>query len=161
MKKIVDLNNFKSWQEGLKNEKITGENAFILCIWWLNQQPDHIEPKAKSHKKGEGNHGEQLHYFRMAYLNFHQKQVNYFPKLAAMDMVNLSSIIDKLLAICGNDYQKALEAWNFIFANWHNLNDFLRNQLSLTAINKYLTEIISKLIKSNKDATNKDLGKWA
>ena len=70
---------------------------------------------------------------------------------ARMDSVNgsaLKKIVDYLLKqerVNGSE-ENALAAWAFILAeeNWSKLNDFLRGQVKLVQMNKYIEEILFK-----------------
>jgi hypothetical protein len=65
----------------------------------------------------------------------------------------LHAIIGYLRAHCtAKDDTGALASWIYVLNNWRKVPDFIQRQTTLTAINKYLTEIMLAIKKANQPA---------
>ena len=166
MKKIVDIHDFKEeFQDVFEHD---GQSRFVveeIIHYLVNSCSDYVEPtplvkQVKSHKKGSALHGDWFNLFHQRFFVF--KNTRKLPiSWTVLETIAMNKIIIQLLAKTGSDYGKALDGWVLILTNWDVLNDFIKDQTQLTAINKHLEEIITKIKRHAKQSTDKGLGKWA
>lgn len=65
----------------------------------------------------------------------------------------LNEIVAYLRANCqGRDDAGALASWKYVLGHWAKLTPFLQRQKALTALNKYLVEILELIRKANQPA---------
>ncbi|SHJ75467.1 hypothetical protein SAMN02745146_0079 [Hymenobacter daecheongensis DSM 21074] len=88
--------------------------------------------------------------FEAQYRIFHQRETGLTAKMDGSEGKALKAIIEYLKqnSRAGND-AGALAGWSYVLDNWEHLTDFLKQQTSLKAINKYLAEIIGLIKKAN------------
>ena len=88
--------------------------------------------------------------FEAAYHEFHEAQTGLLGKMDGGQGKALNDIINYLLANSRTrDAAGALKSWTFLLKHWHQVAPFLQKQKALTAINKYLVELLEDVRKAN------------
>lgn len=94
--------------------------------------------------------------FEAAYHQFCQDHTGMDGRLDGAQGKALNSIIEYLTANSRTrDAAGALKSWQFLLSHWHQVGDFLARQKQLTAINKYLVELLETIRKANKQGAAK------
>lgn len=89
--------------------------------------------------------------FEEEYHAFCQRELGARGKMDGAQGKALNSIIDYLKEYCrAKDEAGALASWKYLLSHWHQVPPFLAAQKNLTAINKYLMEILEAIRKANK-----------
>jgi hypothetical protein len=165
MKKIVDVQTLLKFMEDAAEHCPCEKSMFNIKYYkireFIEKCPDYVEVQPKSHKKHSGKHEEWHGKFKDVYATFLGIRKLTIKKWTGTEAKALNDIIDAILMRTDNDYEKALSAWVIILVNWERLNDFIKDQIQITAINKYLDEIILKISRHATKSTNEGLGKWA
>ena len=88
--------------------------------------------------------------FEAVYHEFCQAHTGMNGRMDGAQGKALNSIIEYLTANNRTrDTAGALKSWQYLFSHWHQVGDFLAKQKQLTAINKYLVELLETIRKAN------------
>jgi hypothetical protein len=91
--------------------------------------------------------------FEAEYRTFCQRETNLPARMDGAQGKALHAIIGYLREnSTAKDDTGALASWIYVLNNWRKVPEFIQRQTSLTAINKYLTEIMQAIKKANQPA---------
>jgi hypothetical protein len=96
--------------------------------------------------------------FEAEYHTFCQEHTGMNGRMDGAQGKALNSIIEYLTANNRTrDAAGALKSWKYLLTHWHQVGEFLAKQKQLTAINKYLVELLETVRKANSQPAAKEL----